>query len=166
MSSFEKSHNRSASASSAERHRKALIEEEFDTVPVNHVPGIPEHDFTAGAAGAGAYGAYNSDPFAHTQAYDYSYGSADHGYPPQPHGYDQYGNPLSPPIQGYGYDYPTQDGPDQGYADLQRGNSTGSAHLHGRTSPTAVSPQQQAYHDDFPESGMYLGRPTGGADGP
>jgi len=51
-------------------------------------------------------------------------------------------------------DYPTQDQPQEGYADLQRGNSNGSDHAR-RAQPTA-----------FPSPDNYLGRPTGGADGP
>lgn len=178
---FEKAHSRHGSSDSAERHRKALVAEEFDG-PANLVPGVPEHDFTAGpgyattggAGAGGAYGMYNSDPFAHTQSYDYDQTYAhshNHGYPP--HSYDQYGNPIytgttSPPVGGY--DYPTQDGQEHaggaGYADLQRGNSTGSGgHAHGHVhSPIATA--QTGYNDDFPESGQYLGRPTGGADGP
>lgn len=152
--------------------------EEFESGPAL-TAGIPDHDFTAGSAygmagagaGAGAaYGAYDPDPFAHNQPYDYqSYGEAEHGYPPQT--YDQYGHPVVAQ-----YDHPTQDqdhvqGQGQGYADLQRGNSDGSAHQHSHTQHQAqqvTSPIAPVYHDDltFPESGQYLGRPTGGADGP
>lgn len=177
MGSFEKSHNRSASASSAERHRKALMAEEFESGPAL-TAGIPDHDFTAtsvygmAGAGAGAAGMYNSDPFAHSNGYDYgSYGDnnagggGEHGYPPQT--YDSYGHPVA----AQAYELPTQDQEyahgqgGGGYADLQRGNSDGSAHQH---SHTQHSPAQQNYHADmdFPESGAYLGRPTGGADGP
>jgi hypothetical protein len=178
--SFEKSHNRSASASSAERHRKALMAEEFESGGPNLTAGVPEHDFTAvsaygmagAGAGVGAAGMYNADPYAHEQQYDYqNYGEAEHGYPPQT--YDPYGHPIA----AQQYELPTQDQEyaGEGYADLQRGNSDGSAHQHSHTqqrvtSPTAAlhSPVQQVYHDDmsFPESGNYLGRPTGGADGP
>jgi hypothetical protein len=163
--------------------------EEFDSAP-GLTAGIPEHDFTAGSvygmagagagaaatgAGAGTYGMYNSDPFAHTNAYDYppqgqgqAYGGeGEHGYPPQT--YDQYGHPVA----GH-YDQPTQEqayehdhAQAQGYADLQRGNSDGSVHQHSHTQ-RVTSPTANVYHDDmtFPESGQYLGRPTGGADGP
>lgn len=160
--------------------------EEFDSAP-GLTAGIPDHDFTArpstnygmAGAGAGAAGMYNSDPFAHTQQYDYaSYGEAEHGYPPQT--YDQYGHP----VVNQSFDRPTQDqeyisdtvagagAGGQGYTDLQRGNSDGSAHQHGHASqrvmsPTATHSPAQAYDDmTFPESGNYLGRPTGGADGP
>jgi hypothetical protein len=172
--SFEKSHNRSASASSAERHRKALMAEEFETGPAL-TAGIPEHDFTAtsaygmAGAGAGVAGMYNSDPFAHSSGYEYGTypdGTAEHGYPPQTGGY--YGHSVA----AQAYELPTQDqdyGNGQGgggYADLQRGNSDGSAHQHSHTQPQH-SPVQNYHADmDFPESGAYLGRPTGGADGP
>ena len=188
--SLEKRLQRSASNASADRQRQALVAE-LDHSPhgnANYVAGVPEHDFTAGAgvgyaggAGVGAgggYGAYQS------QAYDDYYASQQqggnvHGYPPLPHDH----------AHGYahahaqdGYDYPGQDGQDAygqqqgaisagaGYTDLKRGDSVG-AYSHPSTAGYAAAPQQyqqqhQQEYADFPESGNYLGRPTGGAEGP
>lgn len=212
--SLEKTLHRSASNASADRQRQALVAELDGSHNPNHVPGIPEHDFTAGGAGvgaaggAGAYGAYQADPFAPAHAqYDdyYQHQDATHGYPPQQQ-YDQYGRP---------YEYPTQDGEyaaaagvgagagagvgagvqgQDGYADLKRGNSNGSdgqhqyahanangyaghgqdAHYGHHQQPYNHNQSYQPQHQqpssadqyDFPESGNYLGRPTGGSDGP
>lgn len=156
--------------------------------------GVPEHDFTAGAgyAGAGAGGGYG---MYQSQAYDDYYssqmqGGGDvHGYPPMPHG-QAYGAGG----QYEGYEYPSQDGQEyghahaqghaqgqgqgqgQGYTDLKRGDSVG-AYSHPAPSSAgyayAQAPpqqqqlqQQQQEYAEFPESGNYLGRPTGGAEGP
>lgn len=112
----------------------------------NQVAGIAEHDFTAGAVNAAGHGAYNNhnqetynqDPYAHAEQYEYDNSYHQHAYPPN-------------------HEYPTQDAPiGDGYADLQRGNSLGSGSGHGHA---------QRY-DTFPSPENYLGRPTGGADGP
>lgn len=116
-------------------HRQELVAE----LDSKHVPGVPDHDFTAGGganmAGHGAYDVYNQDPYAHAEAYEYD--AAYH--------YDQ---------RGYEYDQPTQD---TGYADLQRGNSIGSGSGHGHG--------QQYPIESFPVADHYLSRPSA-ADGP
>ena len=104
----------------------------------NQVAGIPEHDFTAGAAGHGAYNIYNQDPYTHAEQYDYD--QVYEAYQPQD-------------------EYPSPDDPiDDGYADLQRGNSLGSRSGHGH----GIQP----IGDRFPSPEDYLGRPTGSSDGP
>jgi len=135
-------HHRTDSNSSAAIQRNNLVAE-LDNP--NLVAGVPEHDFTAGAniSGQGMYDHYNNDPYARAEAYEYD-----------PSYYQQQG--------AYGhhqaaYDQPTQDTA-EGYADLQRGNSigSGSGHTHG----------EQIQLENFPMPEQYLGRPTGGADGP
>ncbi len=124
-------------------------------------------------------GMYNSDPFAHAQAFEYDDSnyysdpsqqplSTVH-YPPPSAGHVNFPNH---PVQ----DYPTQD---DGYADLQRGNSNGSDHRrperlsgsgsgsgHGHGYGGGQGGQAQVYPDEFPSAESYLGRPTGGTDGP
>ncbi|ORY25654.1 hypothetical protein BCR39DRAFT_543659 [Naematelia encephala] len=144
---LEKTLQRTTSNSSAQMQRQQFVSE-------LEVPGVPEHDFTAGAINAAGHGAYaqdtyHQDPFAHAEQYDYDasyYHQADpHAYPPAAH--------LN--------DYPTQDESIiDGYADLQRGNSVGSGSGHGHH--TMAYPSENA----FPDPSNYLGRPTGGADGP
>jgi hypothetical protein len=136
--SLEKTHHRSSSNSSAAMQRDEFVAE----LDNKHVAGIPDHDFTAGSgmAGQGIYQDYNSDPYAHAEAYEY-----DPTYP-----YDQ-----------PGYDQPTQDtGAGAGYAELQRGNSIGSGSGHGHGQQYAVE------QFTMPMPDQYLGRPTGGSDGP
>jgi len=107
-----------------------------------HVDGVPDHDFTAGGnmAGHGAYEDYHQDPYASAEAYEYD--AAYH--------YDD--------VAQHQYDQPTQD-TGAGYTDLQRGNSIGSGSGHGH--------HQASYPvEQFPMPENYLGRPTGGAEGP
>lgn len=192
---LEKTLQRSASNVSADRQRQALVAE----LDHNHVPGVPEHDFTAGTgyagAGVGAGVGAGAGYAYHSQAYDdyYQQQQGTHGYPPMPHG--------SHALQGQaygrqeedaygGYDYPGQDGSDayahahaqqghdqgQGYTDLKRGDSVGAyshptsagyGQGHEQYPPQQPHSQQgQGEYGDFPESGNYLGRPTGGAEGP
>lgn len=155
---LEKTMQRSPSNASLDRQRQQFVVD-LETEP-NHVPGIPEHDFTAGSNATGYVAApynqdvYNADPFAHAQAYDYDQGY----YVQQRHQYEaQHGCSE--------HDYPTQDQhAHEGYADLQRGNSvgsgSGSGHGHGHGCQQYVQPS------DFPNPNTYLGRPTGGGDGP
>ena len=134
-SSLEKTLHRTTSNSSADRQRRQFVSELEDP---NQVAGIPEHDFTAGAAGHGAYSFYDQDPYSHAEQYDYD------------HVYEAY-HPND--------EYPSQDEPvDDGYADLQRGNSLGghSGQEHGI----------QTVQDRFPSPDDYIGRPTGSSDGP
>jgi hypothetical protein len=109
-----------------------------------HVEGVPDHDFTAGGnmAGQGIYDNYHQDPYAHAEAYEY-----DAAY--------QYDDSSRVMATG-GYEQPTQD--TSGYTDLQRGNSIGSGSGHGHAYPVEQF--------QMPDSSHYLGRPTGGADGP
>nr|XP_019045502.1 hypothetical protein I302_05892 [Kwoniella bestiolae CBS 10118]OCF24432.1 hypothetical protein I302_05892 [Kwoniella bestiolae CBS 10118] len=168
---FEKTLQRTASNSSASRQRRELVAELDDP---NHVPGVPQHDFTAGTAGVGAgYAAYQQDPYSHAEQYDYEAVYNQHG---QQQGYDQYQYPpqaVTQDHQGYATYQgapPTQD--DAGYADLQRGNSigSGSGHGHGHGQAMHQHDQQGLYPGQmtFPDASEYgaLGRPTGGADGP
>jgi hypothetical protein len=190
--SLEKTLHRSTSNSSVDRQRQQYATELDDP---NHVAGIPEHDFTAGPAhGAYAEGAvgdtYNQDPYYHAQAYEYEHGynNHTHAYPPTG-AYDHTAYPAQaedgaavPHQYGDSYggsyvtnEYPNQDQPVQdGYADLHRGNSGGSGghgHEYGQGGSAhghaAMSmPQPQVYPDEFPSPDTYLGRPTGGNDGP
>lgn len=136
----------------------------------NHVAGIPEHDFTAGA-GVGAYG-YQHDQYAGEQ-YEYDqYGGGydnayEHAYPPLPshamqHGYEyDQDHVLQQPATAVTTD-------SEGYAELQRGPSigSGSGHGHGQAplmSDTGVYPGEL----QFPVADTYgLGRPTHVTDGP
>nr|XP_019012875.1 uncharacterized protein I206_02371 [Kwoniella pini CBS 10737]OCF51656.1 hypothetical protein I206_02371 [Kwoniella pini CBS 10737] len=164
---FEKTLQRSASNSSASRQRRELVAELDDP---NNVAGVPQHDFTAGTAGVGAgYAIYNQDPYAHAEQYDYE-AAYQHQQPLQ--GYDQHQYPpqvMTQDHQGYaGYQgAPTQD---DGYADLQRGNSIGSGSGHGHQQQYQHGQDhQQVYPGElqFPSADQYgLGRPTGGAEGP
>ncbi|RSH91024.1 hypothetical protein EHS25_010200 [Saitozyma podzolica] len=189
---LEKTLHRSTSNSSVDRQRQQYATELDDP---NHVAGIPEHDFTAGPAhGAYAEGAvgetYNQDPYYHAQAYEYEqgYNNHSHAYPPTG-AYDHTAYPAQaedgaavPHQYGESYggsyaanEYPNQDQPVQdGYADLHRGNSGGSGghgHEYGQGGSAhghaAMSmPQPQVYPDEFPSPDTYLGRPTGGNEGP
>lgn len=161
MSSLEKTLQRTASNASADRQRQQFVKE-LETDP-NYVAGVPDHDFTAGAAqnnaGYGAYDdGYNNDPFARAQMYEYDqnayYQDDPHAYPPAAGQHVDYGHAAQ-------HDYPTQDQPQEGYADLQRGNSNGSDHA--RSAAGHAGPQQ---YTDFPSPDNYIGRPTGGIDGP
>jgi hypothetical protein len=139
MNSLEKSHHRSSSNSSAAMQREEFVAE----LDSKHVDGVPDHDFTAGGnmAGHGAYEDYHQDPYASAEAYEYD--AAYH--------YDDV-------AQQHAYDQPTQD-TGAGYTDLQRGNSIGSGSGHGH--------HQASYPvEQFPMPDHYLGRPTGGAEGP
>jgi len=112
-----------------------------------HVDGVPDHDFTAGnMAGQGAYEDYHQDPYASAEAYEYDAAYQYHDDVTQHH--------------DAGYDQPTQD-TGAGYTDLHRGNSIGSGSGHGHG---PVQPQYPV--EQFPMPDHYLGRPTGGADGP
>jgi hypothetical protein len=113
-----------------------------------HVDGVPDHDFTAGGgnlAGQGAYDDYHQDPYASAEAYEYD--AAYH--------YDDVAQHHQ-----HSYDQPTQD-TGAGYTDLQRGNSIGSGSGHGHGHHAVQCPVEQ-----FPMPDHYLGRPTGGAEGP
>lgn len=161
---FEKSLQRSASVASADRQRRELVAE----LDHDHslTAGIPEHDFTAGAAQPYGYGA---DPY--NNGYDFS--------SPRNDGYDpNYGYPARPdqaamyPEHGYAGEYPTQDtfhgdgyqqnGYQQqagyagdGYSPTERGGPT-SPHGH------PAQPQFDAFSgSDF----EITARPTGGAMG-
>jgi len=158
--SLEKTLHRSASNASADRQRQQFVQE-LEAEP-NYVAGVPDHDFTAGVAhnhaGYGAYDdAYNADPFARAQMYEYDqnayYQDDPHAYPPAAGQHVDYGHVA--------HDYPTQDQPAEGYANLQRGNSNGSDHAR---SAGGHGPQQA--YTDFPSPENYLGRPTGSVDGP
>lgn len=168
---FEKSLQRSASVASADRQRRELVAElDQDSLTA----GVPEHDFTAGAAQP--YG-YAADPY--NNGYDFS--------SPREEGYDpNYGYPAHPgqaaamyPEHGYaGGEYPTQDtyhgdGYEQhgyqqqagyagdGYSPTERGGPAGP------TSP--LSPHghpAQPQFDAFSGSDFEItARPTGGAMG-
>lgn len=143
MGSMEKSHHRSSSNSSAAMQREEFVAE----LDSKHVDGVPDHDFTAGGnmAGQGAYEDYHQDPYASAEAYEYD--AAYH--------YDDVAV-----AQNHQYDQPTQD-TGAGYTDLQRGNSIGSGSGHGHGQHQASYPVEQ-----FPMPDHYLGRPTGGAEGP
>lgn len=143
MASMEKSHHRSSSNSSAAMQREEFVAE----LDSKHVDGVPDHDFTAGGnmAGQGAYEDYHQDPYASAEAYEYD--AAYH--------YDDVAV-----AQNHQYDQPTQD-TGAGYTDLQRGNSIGSGSGHGHGHHQASYPVEQ-----FPMPDHYLGRPTGGAEGP
>jgi hypothetical protein len=149
----------------ADRQRQQFVKE-LEADP-NYVAGIPDHDFTAGTTVNNAgYGAayndemYNHDPFAHAQAYEYdesnTYYAPQHGHAYPPAGVAGHGE-----YAAHTTDYPTQD-TEHGYTNLQRGNSNGSDHA----PHTVQQQQQQVYPSDFPSADQYLGRPTGGADGP
>ena len=161
MISLEKTLHRSTSNSSADRQRQQFVSE----LEPNYVDGVPSHDFTAGAtnmAGQGSYDQYNQDtyhqdPYAHAEEYEYGAAYQQHAYPPGTHDYPSQDTSSYPHHEDGAY--PNQDVPvHDGYADLQRGNS-GSSHSHH-------SAQIYPAHDTFPSSEHYLGRPTGGADGP
>lgn len=175
--SLEKTLHRTPSHSAAARQRQEFISELDASNNDSLTAGIPAHDFTApgpmhnGAYGAPAYDAdtYNHDPFAHAQAYDY-----EQGYYGQQQHVQQYD-----PSYGGNQDYPTQDRTspvqDEGYADLQRGNSVGSGSGHSHHEHRSqdhqvyhehVSQDHQVYPSEFPNPNSYLGRPTGGMDGP
>ncbi|WRT67899.1 uncharacterized protein IL334_004873 [Kwoniella shivajii] len=176
---FEKTLQRTASNSSASRQRRELVAELDDP---HAVPGVPPHDFTAGTAGVGAgvgagYAMYNQDPYSHAEQYDYETAYDQHQQHPQGDIYDQHQHQYPPSAytqdpQGYaGYvGAPTQDQPiNDGYADLQRGNSIGSGSGHGHGHVQALHHDQQVYPGElsFPSADQYgLGRPTGGAEGP
>jgi hypothetical protein len=107
---------------------------------------------------------YNADPYAHAEAYDYD---AQYQYQQQPTQQQQ--QHQYPPVSYNHGDYPTQDEPiggAQGYADLQRGNSVGSGSGHGHGHSHSLAVGQAVYPGDFPNADNYLGRPTGGSDGP
>jgi hypothetical protein len=192
--SLEKTLHRSGSNSSADRQRRQFASELDDP---NHVEGVPEHDFTAGTShggygagigvGVGAGDMYNQDPYYHSDAYEYdqAYGQHQHSHAYPPTGaYDQAAYPQHD--DGYdhahAHEYPSQDQPAQdGYADLQRGNSIGSGSGHGHeyaqnAAPAhghdgsahghGMVPHQQVYPNGFPSPEDYIGRPTGGNDGP
>ena len=156
---LEKTHHRTASNASADRQRQQFVKE-LEADP-NYVAGVPEHDFTASAnhAGYGAYDetytdTYNNDPFARAEAYEYDQDDYYHGQNAQ-QGYAPSAGHVEFPSHGmHAQDYPTQDQPEEGYANLQRGNSNGSDHARHAV-PTA-----------FPSADTYLGRPTGGNEGP
>ncbi|WWC62710.1 uncharacterized protein I303_105307 [Kwoniella dejecticola CBS 10117] len=166
---FEKTLQRTASNSSASRQRRELVAELDDP---SNVAGVPQHDFTAGTAGVGAgYAMYNQDPYAHAEQYDYE-AAYQHQHQQAHQGYDQHQYPpqaMTQDHQGYaGYQgAPTQD---DGYADLQRGNSIGSGSGHGHQQQYQHGQDhQQVYPGElqFPSADQYgLGRPTGGAEGP
>ncbi|RXK37713.1 hypothetical protein M231_05046 [Tremella mesenterica] len=154
---FEKTLQRTASHSSADRQRQQFVSE-LDQPHL--VDGVPEHDFTAGAVnGAGhgaAYDAYEQDPYAHAEQYDYD-AAYQHQPPQHEYAYDAH----------HGYEYPTQDQAtavdNAGYADLQRGPSVGSGSGHGHEMATA---QMSFPEPHVPGRSYGLGRPTGGSDGP
>lgn len=159
---LEKTLHRTMSNDMADKQRQEFVKE-LDSDP-NYIAGIPEHDFTASAnhAGYGAMGyddhTYHSDPFAHAQAFEYDqseyYAHPAHGnYPPPSAGHVDF--PSHPVI-----DYPTQD-TEAGYADLQRDNSDGSNHR-----PMSGGYTDRVSPGDFPSADQYIGRPTGGSDGP
>lgn len=138
---LEKTLHRTESHTTADRQRQQFMSELEDP---NHIAGIPEHDFTAGAVNAAGHGAYNNydlDPYTRAEEYEYD------------PSYNQY--PYTPSRE-----HSTQEAPhNDGYADLQRGNSLGSGSGHGHSQPYPI---QEA----FPSPDNYLGRPTGGSDGP
>ncbi|WVN85140.1 uncharacterized protein L203_100282 [Cryptococcus depauperatus CBS 7841] len=184
---FEKTLQRSASQNSTNRQRQELVAQLDDP---NHVPGVPTHDFTAGAAVGAGVGAYGyQDQYAEEQQYEYDqYNQYAHGYehayPPQPshvapHGYD-----YSPDIQNPAVAMTSH--PD-GYADLQRGPSNGSGSdpaqayttgsgenvVNANVSHAYSEPGQAIEHEtapqpqlQFPSAEQYtLSRPTQGAEG-
>lgn len=181
--------------------RRDLVDE-LEKAP--YVPGIDDHDFTAGPAsygvaghGAGGYDDYHHDPFAHAEAYEYD-PMGDYSQPQQ-HGQGlaqpQYVDPeyqyqhqqyqQQQMYEGRYTDHPTQDGGSaEGYADLHRSNSVGSGSGHGHPSHGMVQVQPHRYSGgaeqfpmesigmgypsqmQMPMADQYLGRPTGGMDGP
>jgi hypothetical protein len=142
--SAEKTHHRSSSNSSAAMQRDEFVAE----LDNKHVAGIPDHDFTAGSGMAGQ-GIYHDE-------YQHGNGNGnDNGYNADPYAHaEEYEYDPT-----YPYDRPTQDTA-AGYAELQRGNSIGSGSGHGHG---AQYPVEQF---TMPMPDQYLGRPTGGADGP
>lgn len=173
---LEKTLHRSNSTSSAAGQRQQFVSE-LDHP--NMLAGIPDHDFTAGPGQMQGDNAvydvdqYNRDPYGHQQQYEYD----NYGYQPQQGQYDHQQQHVYPPGAGHEYaahDYPTQDEPaGAGYADVQRDHSTGgSGHGHGYDHgyPAYEEPQGQAHQvqatSAFPDPVSYLGRPTGGSDGP
>jgi hypothetical protein len=100
---------------------------------------------------------YNSDPYAHAEAFDYD---AQYRYDQSQMQHQQQ---HQYPPNG---DYPTQDEGNGGYTDLQRGHSIGSGSGHGHGHAGVSQSQHQVYPGEFPMTENYLGRPTGGSDGP
>jgi hypothetical protein len=197
--SLEKTHHRSMSNSSAALQRRDLVDE-LEKAP--YVPGIPDHDFTAGPGmaghGAGSQGhghgngydyddnTYNHDPFAHAEAYEYDplgdYSQHGQSAAAQPQYVDpEYQYQPQQQQQQYLYegrytDHPTQDTA-EGYADLHRSHSVGSGghggsasgHGHVMVQPHRYSGGAEQFPIEgtgFPVAEQYLGRPTGGSDGP
>jgi len=85
---IEKTLQRSASVTSADRQRQQFVADlDHDGTHAHNnslTAGIPDHDFTAGAAGAGTYhhnqydpDPYESDPYARSSPYDFSSPRAD-----------------------------------------------------------------------------------------
>jgi hypothetical protein len=108
---------------------------------------------------------YNADPYTHAEAFDYD---AQYQYDQAQTQQHQY-----PPVTGMGRgDYATQEESIvDGYADLHRGNSVGSGSGHGHDygyghGSGMAQQQQHVYPGEFPMAENYLGRPTGGSDGP
>ncbi|WVQ72804.1 hypothetical protein IAR50_002364 [Cryptococcus sp. DSM 104548] len=154
---FEKTLHRTASQSSTNRQRQELVAQLDDP---NQVPGVPPHDFTAGAAvgaGVGAYG-YHDDGYGHAEQYEYDQYAA---------AYPEHAGQGYPEHQGQFPEHEGYNGEGQAY-----GEAYGDGTAYGGEQAYGEYPHQEHAYPPQPSHAVPHGydypptSPTGGLTSP